>query len=60
MTEGRSYIVHVPTADLARTVARQAARREGQPNARTASVLHVERLDDTRYEVVLATTREEH
>jgi hypothetical protein len=52
--EGRSYIVNAPTADLARTVARMAARDARQSNWLTASVLHIARVDGERYEVVLS------
>jgi hypothetical protein len=51
--EGRSYIVDSPTADLAPSMARIAARREGQASWFGARVLHVERLETGRYEVVL-------
>lgn len=50
---GRSYLVDAPNANLAPHAARIAATGEGHRGARWSRVLHVERVDASRYEVVL-------
>lgn len=50
---GRSYLVRAGALDLAVPVARVVAAGEGHRNAALVRVLHVERVADRTYEVVL-------
>lgn len=50
---GRSYHVQAPDPVAARIIARAHAAAERHPGAKTCRVLHIERITETTYEVVL-------